>query len=297
MVIEIDKDAGFCSGVSRAIRLAEQELSRHGQLYSLGAIIHNDAETRRLEKLGMRVIDHQEFAALQDATVLIRAHGEPPATYQTARQNNLRLIDATCPVVLRLQQKVKQAHQKPEVQVVIFGRKNHPEVIGLNGQTGNRAIIIETEADLQQINFARPIHLFAQTTQNRKLFQQFTQRIAKAGNETPDADMRHFETSDSICRQVSNRDSRMAQFAKGHDVVIFVSGVSSSNGKYLCGICHENNAKTFQVATIEEIKSAWFAGAEKVGITGATSTPFWLLRQASEYIKTITQNSRTSDVS
>lgn len=297
MVIEVDKDAGFCSGVARAIRLAEQELSQHGQLYSLGAIIHNEAETRRLEKLGMRVIGQQQFAELKDAAVLIRAHGEPPATYQIARQNNLRLIDATCPVVLRLQQKVKQAHQKPEVQVVIFGRKNHPEVIGLNGQTGNQAIIIETEADLQQINFTRPIHLFAQTTQNRQLYRHFTERIAEAGNEIIDADMLHFEATDSICRQVSDRDSRMAQFAKAHDVVIFVSGASSSNGKYLCGICRENNAKTFQVATIEEIKSAWFAGAKKVGITGATSTPLWLLRQAAEHIKTISQNTPTSDVS
>ncbi|NCA87260.1 MAG: 4-hydroxy-3-methylbut-2-enyl diphosphate reductase [Clostridia bacterium] len=297
MVIEVDKDAGFCSGVARAIRLAEQELSQHGQLYSLGAIIHNEAETHRLEKLGMRVIGQQQFAALKDAAVLIRAHGEPPATYEIARQNNLRLIDATCPVVLRLQQKVKQAHQKPEVQVVIFGRKNHPEVIGLNGQTGNQAIIIETEADLQQINFTRPIHLFAQTTQNRQLYRHFTERIAEAGNEIIDADMLHFEATDSICRQVSDRDSRMAQFAKAHDVVIFVSGASSSNGKYLCGICRENNAKTFQVATIEEIKSAWFAGAKKVGITGATSTPLWLLRQAAEHIKTISQNTPTSDVS
>lgn len=297
MVIEIDREAGFCSGVSRAIRLAEQELSQRGQLYSLGAIIHNEAETRRLEQLSLRVIDHQQFAALHNATVLIRAHGEPPATYETARKNNLQLIDATCPVVLRLQHKVKLAHQQPETQVVIFGRKNHPEVIGLSGQTGNQAIIIETEADLQQIDFARPIHLFAQTTQNRKRYQQFTRRIAEAGNENIDADMLHFEATDSICRQVSNRDIGIAQFAKKYDVVIFVSGASSSNGKYLCGICCENNAMTFKVAAVEEIKKEWFAGAEKVGITGATSTPLWLLSQAAQHIKAITQNTHIGDVS
>jgi 4-hydroxy-3-methylbut-2-enyl diphosphate reductase len=297
MEIEIDKDAGFCSGVSRAIRLAEQELSQHGQLYSLGALIHNEAESNRLEQLGLRVIDHQQFAVLHDATVLIRAHGEPPATYETARKNNLRLIDATCPVVLRLQQKVKQAHQQPEVQIVIFGRKNHPEVIGLNGQTGNRAIIVEAEDDLKQIDFARPIYLFAQTTQNRNLYQQLTESIAKAGSEIIDADMLHFTTTDSICRQVSNRDSRMAQFAKEHDVIIFVSGASSSNGKYLCGVCRENNAKTFQVAAIDEIKNEWFTGAKKVGITGATSTPLWLLSQAAAHIKTIIKNRQNDDVS
>ena len=294
MVIEIDKDAGFCGGVSRAIRLAEQELSQHGQLYCLGAIIHNEAETHRLEKLGLRVIDHQEFAVLQDATVLIRAHGEPPATYETARKNNLRLIDATCPVVLRLQQKVKRAHQQPEVQVVIFGRKNHPEVIGLNGQTGNQALIVETEEDLNQIDFARPIYLFAQTTQNRKLYQQLTESIAKAGSEITDADMLHFTATDSICRQVSNRDSRLVQFSKAHDVVVFVSGASSSNGKYLYGICRGHNPQTFKVAAIDEIKSEWFADAKKVGITGATSTPLWLLRQVPEQINAITQN-RQSD--
>lgn len=297
MVIEIDKDAGFCSGVSRAIRLAEREVSKCGQLYSLGAIIHNQAETRRLEQLGMRVIAHQEFTALHNAAVLIRAHGEPPATYEIARKNNLRLIDATCPVVLGLQQKVKLAHEHPEVQVVIFGRRNHPEVIGLNGQAENQAIIIESEDDLKQIDFARPIHLFAQTTQNRHLYRQFAERIAEAGNEITDADMLHFEVTDSICRQVSDRDSRMEQFAKAHDVVIFVSGASSSNGKYLCGICRENNAKTFKVAAIEEIKKEWFAGVEKVGITGATSTPLWLLSEAAEHINTITQITHTGDVS
>ena len=297
MVIEIDSDAGFCSGVSRAIRLAEQELSQHGQLYSLGAIIHNEAEMRRLEQLGLRVIDHQQYAALHNATVLIRAHGEPPATYETARKNNLQLIEATCPVVLRLQHKVKLVHQQPETQVVIFGRKNHPEVIGLNGQTGNQAIIIETEADLQQIDFARPIHLFAQTTQNRQLYQQLTGRIAEAGSEIIKTAPLHFTATNSICRQVSNRDIGIAQFAKKHDIVIFVSGASSSNGKYLCGICRVNNAKTFKVAAVEEIKSTWFAGAEKVGITGATSTPLWLLDRASEHIKTITQNTHIADVS
>jgi 4-hydroxy-3-methylbut-2-enyl diphosphate reductase len=296
MEIEIDKDAGFCSGVSRAIRLAEQELSQHGQLYSLGALIHNEAESNRLEQLGLRVIDHQQFAVLHDATVLIRAHGEPPTTYETARKNNLLLIDATCPVVLRLQQKVKQAHNQPDVQVVIFGRKNHPEVIGLNGQTGNRAIIVETEPDLQQINFTKPVHLFAQTTQNRQLYRQLTERIVEVGSEIIKTDMLHFEATNSICRQVSNRDSRTEHFAKEHDVVIFVSGASSSNGKYLCGICRESNPKTFQIATIDEIKNEWFAGAKKVGITGATSTPLWLLQQAADHINGITQN-RQSDVS
>jgi 4-hydroxy-3-methylbut-2-enyl diphosphate reductase len=297
MVIEIDKNAGFCGGVSRAIRQAEQELSRHGQLYSLGAIIHNEAETNRLGQLGLRVIDHHQFAALHDVTVLIRAHGEPPATYETARKNNLQLIDATCPVVLRLQQKVKQVHQQPEVQVVIFGGKNHPEVIGLSGQAGNQAIIVETENDLQQIDFARPIHLFAQTTQNRQLYRQLTERIAEAGIEIIKADPMHFEATNSICRQVSSRDSRMEQFAKAHDVVIFVSGASSSNGKYLCRICHENNPQTFKVAAIDEIKNEWFIGAKKVGITGATSTPMWLLSQVAEHIITITQNRQNDDVS
>ncbi len=170
-------------------------------------------------------------------------------------------------------------------------------MIGLNGQTGNRAIIVEAEDDLKQIDFARPIYLFAQTTQNRNLYQQLTESIAKAGSEIIDADMLHFTTTDSICRQVSSRDSRMAQFAKEHDVIIFVSGASSSNGKYLCGVCRENNAKTFQVAAIDEIKNEWFTGAKKVGITGATSTPLWLLSQAAAHIKTIIKNRQNDDVS
>ena len=281
MNVTIDKNSGYCFGVEFAIQMAEDELAQGQQLYCLGDIVHNRMEVERLHELGLRIIDREELAQLRDTKVLIRAHGEPPETYQLALQNNLELIDASCPVVLKLQNRVKHAFdlsQRQQGQIVIYGQPGHAEVAGLTGQTGNRAIIVMNEADLDQVDFSRPVTLFSQTTKSTAGFYRMKAlieaRIAAAGGE-----LASFDANDSICRQVSNREPALARFATEHDVILFVSGRKSSNGKALFSVVNAVNPRSYFIENETELQDEWFVGAQSVGICGATSTPLWLMER------------------
>lgn len=285
MIVKIDDNSGFCFGVVYAIQMAEDELQDHEVLYCLGDIVHNDIEVKRLTDKGLKIINHEDLQNLRDCTVLIRAHGEPPETYLTALQNNITLLDASCPVVLKLQNRVKTAYDKlPEAQsqIVIFGIPGHAEVNGLIGQTDKNAIIITTEEDLTKIDYTKPIVLFSQTTKSTDKFYQIKQlieeRAAAAGNMSVSA-------NDTICRQVSNREPQLKIFSTRHDVIIFVGGKKSSNGKVLYNVCKEVNARTYFVSSADELADEWFANCESVGICGATSTPLWLMESVAEIIK------------
>jgi len=293
MEILIDEKSGYCFGVEFAIQIAEDEMQESGILYCLGDIVHNSMEVKRLYDKGLRIINHEQLKELRDCKVLIRAHGEPPQTYQIAIQNNLELIDASCPVVLKLQNRIKHAHDKviqSGGQIIIYGKNGHPEVIGLSGQIDNQAIIVSDDTNLDSIDFSKPIALFSQTTKSTegfyKLETEIRKRIQQATNltEIPES---VFDTNDSICRQVSNREPQMEKFAKDVDVVIFVSGKKSSNGKALYNTCLKYNPRSFFVENETEIEPSWFHTADKVGICGATSTPMWLMQQVAEHIKTL----------
>ena len=291
MQVTIDKNSGYCFGVEFAIQMAEDEL-KHGEnstLYCLGDIVHNRMEVERLHQQGLRVIDREQLGTLHDCKVLIRAHGEPPETYQLALRNNLELIDASCPVVLKLQNRVKHAYdlsQRQDGQIVIYGQPGHAEVIGLTGQTHNRALIVMTEADLDQIDFSRPVTLFSQTTKSTAGFYKMKalmeERIAAAGGS-----LDSFDANDSICRQVSNREPQLANFALEHDVILFVSGRKSSNGKALFSVVNGVNKRSYFIENENELLDEWFVGATSVGICGATSTPLWLMRQVAERVEGI----------
>ena len=273
MKIEIDNNSGFCFGVMRATTTAESELTKQQPLYCLGDIVHNGQEVERLTKLGLITIDHTELAQLQNARVLLRAHGEPPHTYEVARKNNITIIDATCPVVLKLQQKIKQAYTNhPDAQIVIYGKIGHAEVIGLEGQTEGNAIVIEDENDLSKINFNRPIILFSQTTKSVEGFNQLVDII-----KTKITDGIHFEYHDTICRNVANRIPDIKRFATQFDVILFVAGAKSSNGKVLFNECLSVNPRTYLVSSPDELQHEWFNNIQSVGICGATSTPKWLM--------------------
>ena len=277
MRIEIDKRSGFCFGVIKAIKSAESELKDTEKLYCLGDIVHNGMEVERLAKMGLYSISRDEYYRLKDCKVLIRAHGEPPETYEYAGKNNIELIDATCPVVLTLQEKVKGSYIKSlesNGQVVIYGKKGHAEVIGLDGQIRNNAIILESIDDISRIDFARPVSLFSQTTKRVEDFYAIAEKI-KTGMK-PGVPL---EVKDSICRQVSNRVPHLKQFAGSHELILFVAGHKSSNGKYLYTICKEENPRTHHIAKVNEIDPAWFTGVGSVGICGATTTPNWLMEE------------------
>lgn len=289
MKVTIDKNSGYCFGVEFAIQMAEDELAHEETLYCLGDIVHNRMEVERLHQQGLRIIDREQLAEIHDSKVLIRAHGEPPETYQLALQNNLELIDASCPVVLKLQNRVKHAFdlsQRQNGQIVIYGQPGHAEVAGLTGQTGNRAIIVMNEADLDQIDFSRPVTLFSQTTKSTAGFYKMKAlmeaRILAAGGE-----LDSFDANDSICRQVSNREPALAKFAVEYDVIVFVSGRKSSNGKALFSVVHQHNPRSYFVENETEVQEEWFANAETVGICGATSTPLWLMKQVQERIEPV----------
>ncbi|UOR04084.1 4-hydroxy-3-methylbut-2-enyl diphosphate reductase [Hymenobacter aerilatus] len=289
MNITIDKNSGYCFGVEFAIQMAEDELAHEETLYCLGDIVHNRMEVERLHALGLRIIDREQLGTLHDCKVLIRAHGEPPETYQLAMQNNLELIDASCPVVLKLQNRVKHAFDisnRQQGQIVIYGQPGHAEVAGLAGQTGNQAIIVMNESDLDQVDFSRPVTLFSQTTKSTAGFyhmkQVIEERIAAAG-----ADVATFDANDSICRQVSNREPALAKFATQHDVIVFVSGRKSSNGKALFGVVNKTNPRSYFVENETELQDEWFHEAQSVGICGATSTPMWLMQQVADHIAEI----------
>lgn len=275
-MITIDPEAGFCPGVTSAIRQAEEGL-QCGPLYCLGDIVHNGEEVNRLADLGLITIDQQQFAALHDATVLLRAHGEPPATYALAERNNIRLIDASCPVVLGLQKRIRRAKtEHPDAEIVIFGKPGHAEVIGLEGQTDNTAIVIEHLSEIEKINFQKDIFLFSQTTKDLSEFHQLIDAIETRRQ----ADFRWYDT---ICRQVSNRSKHIQEFAAGQDSVLFVGGKKSSNAKVLFALCKEANPRTFFISDPAEITPDMLSG-ERIGITGATSTPLWLMEQCKAQI-------------
>lgn len=266
--VTIDPSSGFCFGVVYAIEMAEDILNEEGRLYCLGDIVHNDMEVSRLEEKGLRIIDHEELKLLKNEKVLIRAHGEPPSTYELALENNLVLIDASCPVVLKLQNRIKNSHDK-EDNIYIYGKHGHAEVIGLLGQTNNEAVVFQDLSELDLATMPRSITLYSQTTKSTDKFYEITKTLTDAGISV--------NSNDTICRQVSNRDSELRQFAQQYDQIVFVSGTKSSNGKVLYNICKENNNNTHFISRKEELDRAWFHPNETIGICGATSTPMWLM--------------------
>jgi 4-hydroxy-3-methylbut-2-en-1-yl diphosphate reductase len=283
MKIEIDSNSGFCFGVVNAIQLAEMELDRNETLYCLGDIVHNNAEVERLEKKGLVSIEHEQLKSLKNCKVLLRAHGEPPETYETAIKNNIQLIDASCPVVLKLQNNIKlgfDAILKKGGQVVIFGKEGHAEVNGLVGQTNGNAIVISGLEDLNKINFSKPVNLFAQTTKKIEGFYEIQKEIKNRMSKDVE-----FIANDTICRQVSHRQPQMREFVKKHNVIIFVSGQKSSNGKMLYQVCKDENPNTFFVSDVDELESDWFKNTDSVGICGATSTPRWLMEKIAKNIE------------
>lgn len=288
MEVTIDKNSGYCFGVEFAIQMAEDEME-DGNLYCLGDIVHNSMEVKRLNAKGLRIIDRDQLKDIHDSKVLIRAHGEPPETYELALKNNIELVDASCPVVLKLQNRVKMAYDKMKRvngQIVIYGKTGHAEVIGLTGQTNNEAIIVMHDEDLDKIDFTRPVTLFSQTTKSTKGFyhirELISQRIEAAKGEMEELD---FSANDSICRQVSNREPQLLRFSSEQDVIVFVSGKKSSNGKALYGVCKQNNERSYFVENEEEVDLNWFSPDDKVGICGATSTPMWLMEKVATYIQ------------
>ena len=277
MKIEIDNNSGFCFGVMRATTTAETELTKQQPLYCLGDIVHNGQEVDRLTRLGLITIDHAQLAQLHDVRVLLRAHGEPPHTYELAQRNNITIIDATCPVVLKLQQKIHQAYTShPDAQIVIYGKIGHAEVIGLEGQTEGKAIVIEDENDIHKIDFSRPIILFSQTTKSIEGFNQLVNTIKEKLSTSEGI---HFEYHDTICRNVANRIPDIKRFASQFDIILFVAGAKSSNGKVLFNECLSVNPRTYLVSSPEELDPEWFKEIKSVGICGATSTPKWLMEE------------------
>ncbi len=277
--IEIDKESGFCFGVVTAIRKAEEELVGSDCLYCLGDIVHNSAEVERLRDKGLVTITHGDLSGLRNAKVLLRAHGEPPETYRIARDNGIEIIDATCPVVLRLQQRIKAQYDShgDSCQIVIYGKIGHAEVNGLVGQTAGKAIVVEGPGDLDRIDYNRDIALYSQTTKSLEGFRAIIEIIQK--RISPDA---RFEYFDTICRQVANRVGHLRTFVRGKDVILFVAGAKSSNGKVLFNHCRAENPRTYLLGTPEELQADWISDACSIGICGATSTPRWLMEQIAD---------------
>ena len=280
--IEIDEHSGFCFGVTTAIQKAEEELQNGGALYCLGDIVHNGIECERLKKLGLITIDHETFANLHDAKVLLRAHGEPPATYETARRNNLELIDATCPVVLKLQQRIKQKWQATadeERQIIIHGQAGHAEVLGLVGQTHGEAIVVENTSQIDKVDTSKNTYIYSQTTKSLEGYKQLVEAIG----QRMEKDVK-FESFDTVCRQVANRMSGIGEFAKSHQLIFFVCGRKSSNGKILFNECKRVNPNSYQIESPGEIDFSLISGVDSIGICGATSTPKWLMENCKQAI-------------
>lgn len=282
--VEIDNNSGFCNGVVRAIQAAEKELEKGEQLYCLGDIVHNSNEVERLRSKGLITINHDQLRELRNAKVLLRAHGEPPETYRIAQENNIEIIDATCPVVLQLQRKIKKSHDThagSDHQILIYGKVGHAEVNGLVGQTNGEAIVLENTDDLCKVDFNKHITLYSQTTKSVQHFAEMVQIIEKRTQEG------NFEWHDTICRQVANRIPNIREFARSHDLVLFVCGKKSSNGKVLYEECRSVNAHTHLVSDIDELDATWLEGKSNIGICGATSTPRWLMAQFQERVEQI----------
>lgn len=279
--IEIDSGSGFCFGVTTAIQKAEEELAKGNTLYCLGDIVHNGQECERLKKMGLITINHEEFARLHNVKVLLRAHGEPPATYELAQKNHIEIIDATCPVVLRLQKRIKQEYDTNDnKQIVIYGKNGHAEVLGLVGQTNGKAIVIEGLSEVDRLDFNKDIRLYSQTTKSLDEFRQIVEYIKE--HISPEAT---FEYHDTICRQVANRMPNIRNFAANHDLIFFVCGRKSSNGKILFHECKKVNPNSFLIDQPEEIDKQLLQGVQSIGICGATSTPKWLMEDCKEVIK------------
>jgi len=276
--VEIEPNSGFCFGVKNAIKKAEEVLDSGDELYCLGEIVHNDQEIQRLVIKGMKIINYEEFKLLRRKTVLFRAHGEPPESYEIAKINDLRIIDASCPIILKLQEKIYQSYLKKET-IYIFGLPNHPEIIGLNGKIENSAIVFEKYEDLDLKNIPREITLYSQTTKSLRQFYDIIDRLKKLGVRV--------NVEDSICRQVSNREQDLREFCRRFDSIVFVAGTNSSNGKQLYEICTQENANIHFISAVSEIKLSWFGVNEKVGICGATSTPLWLIKDVKNYLLTL----------
>ena len=268
--VRIDPNSGFCFGVIYAIQMAEDLLDEQGYLYCLGDIVHNDEEVQRLEKRGLRIIDYEQFAQLRGEAVLIRAHGEPPSTYQMALHNNLTLIDASCPVVLKLQNRIKTSYDKKD-QIFIYGKHGHAEVLGLLGQTSGNAVVFESLDELLSHELPANITLYSQTTKSTDSFYRIKGELEGRGYQV--------NANDTICRQVSNRDKDLRRFAAQFDQIVFVSGTKSSNGKVLYQVCKDTNDHTHFISSTDELRPEWFTPGQSVGICGATSTPMWLMEQ------------------
>ena len=273
--VTIDTKSGFCFGVEFAIEIAEEILQQDGELYCLGDIVHNDMEVKRLEDMGLKIIDHDELKQMKDVKVLIRAHGEPPSTYDLAIKNNITLMDASCPVVLKLQNRIKKSHDKKE-KIYIYGKHGHPEVKGLMGQTGKDAIVFQDIKELDLDDLPASLTLYTQTTKSKEKFYEIVSKLTKTGVEV--------NVNDTLCRQVSNRDNQLQDFSNNFDKIVFVSGTKSSNGNALFNVCKQNNSNSYFVSSSDEIDRSWFSKDEKVGVCGATSTPMWLMEEVKEKI-------------
>ena len=274
--VSIDRDSGFCFGVVYAIDMAEDILDHEGYLYCLGDIVHNDEEVERLKKKGLRIISHEELKSLKNEKVLIRAHGEAPETYKLALENNITLIDASCPVVLKLQNRIKNSHDSQE-KILIFGKHGHAEVIGLQGQTNNEALVFQDISELEDVDLPEKFTLYSQTTKSTDKFYNIKDELISRGHEV--------KANDTICRQVSNRYDDLRKFVRDFDKIIFVSGLKSSNGKVLYEVCRQHNPNTFFISKPEELDPAMFNPGDKVGICGATSTPMWLMTNVKQVLE------------
>lgn len=291
MLVEIDNRSGFCFGVQNAVEIAEKALIQGEKVFSLGPIVHNDKEIERLSSMGMVTINHEQFRQLKDCNVLVRAHGEPPETYLTAEKNGIRIIEATCPIVKNLQSRIKKTWEdskKDNMQIVIYGKSGHAEVIGLLGQTNNEGILISGPADINKIDVSHPVALFSQTTMELKEFRNIRELIhSKMKNHGVLDPAKSFKIYNTVCGQVSGRESNLRVFAGRHDIIIFVSGKESSNGRMLYAVCKSINPDSYFISSAEEIDNSWFAGKMSAGICGATSTPKWLIEQIREIIQKI----------
>ena len=278
--VEIDANSGFCNGVVRAIRQAEDYLENHDRLYSLGDIVHNSLELSRLKAKGLEILEIGDVESLRDDTLLIRAHGEPPSTYALAKRNNLSIIDCTCPVVLALQRKVKDVHEQMKErggEIVIFGKRGHAEVNGLVGQTDGNAVVVSGVDEIDRIDFSKPIALFSQTTKDPQEYAALAEAIRSRAAAV--------QVFDTICRQVASRHKSLVEFARSHSVILFVSGRESSNGKVLFDLCKSANPRTFWLENASDVDMSWFHDGDSVGVCGATSTPAWQLAEVAEYLR------------
>ena len=282
MRVVIDDNSGFCFGVVRAIGEAESALQSRGEVYCLGDIVHNRVEVQRLQELGLHTISHEDISSLQGRTMLIRAHGEPPTTYRQAEECGVEIIDATCPVVSRLQRRVREAYSKMQGvggSVVLLGKRGHAEVVGLIGQVGDDVVVVESESELEGLDYSHPIYFLSQTTQSIELFNRMAERIGQSMAEGVE-----FTVDDTICRRVAGREANLAEFSRSVDVVLFVCGRKSSNGRVLSEVCRNANPRCYNIEEASEIEPQWFEGVESVGICGATSTPRWLMEEVAAHV-------------